>query len=55
MNFTEAGALGNAENFNLFRRWLKLAETYAREFKRLESESDKYQPGAPAGVEGKTE
>ena len=45
MNFTKAGAQSNAENFNLFRRWTKLAETYAREFARLEGESVVYTPG----------
>ena len=45
MNFTKAGAQANAENFNLFHRWPKLAETYAREFERLERESVPYVPG----------
>ena len=45
MNFTKAGAQSNAENFNLFRRWPKLAETYAREFERLEKEAEPYRPG----------
>ena len=45
MNFTKAGAQANAENFNLFRRWPKLAETYAGEFQRLERESVPYEPG----------
>lgn len=45
MNFTKAGAQTNAENFNLFRRWPKLNDTYAREFERLEHESVAYSPG----------
>ena len=45
MNFTKAGAQSNAENFNMFRRWPKLAEAYAREFSRLDSESAVYKPG----------
>ena len=45
MNFTKAGAQSNAENFNMFRRWPKLAEAYAREFTRLEGESAVYKPG----------
>ena len=45
MNFTRAGAQSNAENFNLFRRWPQLAQTYAREFERLEAESERYRPG----------
>lgn len=45
MNFTRAGARQNAENFNLFRRWPQLADTYAREFLRLQSESEPYRPG----------
>ena len=45
MNFTRAGAQQNAENFNLFRRWPQLAETYGREFQRLERESERYRPG----------
>ena len=45
MNFTRAGAEKNAENFNLFRRWPQLAQVYAREFQRLERESQVYRPG----------
>ena len=45
MNFTKSGAQQNAENFNLFRRWPKLADTYAKEFQRLERESETYRPG----------
>ena len=45
MNFTKAGAQKNAENFNLFRRWPKLAQTYAKEFQRLADESETYRPG----------
>ena len=45
MNFTRAGAEKNAENFNLFRRWPQLAQVYAREFARLERESQVYRPG----------
>jgi phosphatidylserine/phosphatidylglycerophosphate/cardiolipin synthase-like enzyme len=45
MNFTRSGAQKNAENFNLFRRWPKLAETYASEYQRLEKEADAYRPG----------
>lgn len=45
MNFTKAGSTANAENFNLFRRWPKLADTYAAEFSRLQRESLPYQPG----------
>jgi len=45
MNFTKAGAQKNAENFNLFRRWSKLTDTYAQEFQRLEGESETYRPG----------
>ncbi len=45
MNFTRAGAQQNAENFNLFRRWPQLAGLYAKEFKRLEEESEPYRPG----------
>lgn len=45
MNFTRSGSNQNAENFNLFRRWPALAETYASEFSRLERESEPYRPG----------
>lgn len=45
MNFTRAGAQQNAENFNLFRRWPQLAGLYAKEYKRLEEESEPYRPG----------
>lgn len=45
MNFTRAGARQNADNFNLFRRWPQLTDTYAREFLRLQSESEPYRPG----------
>ena len=45
MNFTRAGAGQNADNFNLFRRWPAMAETYAREFQRLQRESLPYRPG----------
>src|SRR4051812_34836564 len=55
MNFTRSGSSQNAENFNLFRRWPALAETYAAEFSRLEGESEPYRPGMsfsqPAGSE----
>ena len=55
MNFTRSGSNQNAENFNLFRRWPALAETYAAEFSRLERESEPYRPGMsfsqPAGSE----
>lgn len=58
MNFTKAGARENAENFNIFRRWSRLAETYAKEFSRLDAESVAYRPGmtfdqADAGIEGR--
>ena len=57
MNFTRAGAQQNAENFNLFRRWPQLAETYAQEFERLQQESERYRPGmhfdTPGGGEDK--
>ena len=53
MNFTKAGSAANAENFNLFRRWPELADTYAAEFSRLQREAVRYQPGMvlpePAG------
>lgn len=45
MNFTRAGSQQNAENFNFFRRWPQLTTTYAREFERLEKESERYRPG----------
>ncbi|MDP9901496.1 phospholipase D family nuclease [Variovorax ginsengisoli] len=45
MNFTRAGAQQNADNFNLFRRWPAMADTYAREFQRLQQESLPYRPG----------
>jgi phosphatidylserine/phosphatidylglycerophosphate/cardiolipin synthase-like enzyme len=45
MNFTRAGAQHNAENFNLFRHWTALVDTYAREFDRLREESVRYAPG----------
>jgi phosphatidylserine/phosphatidylglycerophosphate/cardiolipin synthase-like enzyme len=45
MNFTQAGARHNAENFNLFRHWTALAGTYAGEFDRLRQESVPYSPG----------
>lgn len=45
MNFTKAGSVANAENFNLFRRWPKLADTCAAEFSRLQREALPYQPG----------
>lgn len=45
MNFTKSGAQKNADNFNMFRRWPKLAETYAKEFQRLENEAETYRPG----------
>lgn len=50
MNFTRAGAQQNAENFNLFRRWPQLAGLYAKEFKRLEDESEPYRPGMAFGA-----
>lgn len=46
MNFTKAGAIHNAENFNLFRKWKALADTYARQYLRLEREGVEYLPGA---------
>ena len=45
MNFTRAGTQTNAENFNVFRRWPALVAPYAAEFKRLASESERYEPG----------
>ena len=50
MNFTRAGAQQNAENFNLFRRWPQLARLYAKEFRRLEEESEPYRPGMSFGT-----
>jgi hypothetical protein len=50
MHFTKAGTKDNAENFNLFPRWPKLAETYAKEFQRLEREGDRYEPSAAPAV-----
>ena len=52
MNFTRAGAQQNAENFNLFRRWPQLASTYAKEFERLQRESERYRPGMVFDDEG---
>ena len=45
MNFTRGGADKNSENFNIFRRWPQLTETYAAEFSKLERESQSYRPG----------